>query len=227
MTDRPAILVLHLDESLVAVSKPGGLLVHRSEEASDRVFLLQDLKNQLGRTLYPVHRLDRAASGVIVFAFSSAGARALQASLNSGDAHKQYLVLVRGSAPDAFEVDHPLKDDRGVSRPARTAFRKLAELFRLSLLEARIFTGRRHQIRRHLARSAHQVLGDSTYGKGRINQFFRQEYGLPRLFLHASRLVLRHPLTGEPLVIFAPLPDDLREFLRRLPSCPGELLGTL
>lgn len=212
---------------MVAVSKPGGLIVHRTRESSDRIFLLQELGAQLGRFLYPIHRLDRASSGVIVFAFSSESAALLQASLSSPEARKEYLVLVRGSTPDRWESDGALSNENGVPQEARTAFEKMAEMSRCSLLRARIFTGRRHQIRRHLARAAHQIIGDTSYGKGRINTFFREAYGLPRLFLHAERLEIAHPVTGERLAIRAPLASDLREFLLRLPDCPRELVAGL
>ncbi len=228
MTDRLRDFpILHLDESFVAVSKPGGLIVHRTGESRDTVFLLQELGAQLGRFLYPVHRLDRAASGVIAFALSSEDAKLLQAALSADDARKEYLVLARGTTPEAWEVDRPLKNEAGVPQPAHTAFERVAEFSRLSLVRARIFTGRRHQIRRHLARSANQVLGDTTYGKGRINQFFRDTYGLPRLFLHAAALEIRHPRSGERVVLRAPLEEDLRAFLRRLPDCPADLVGSL
>ncbi|HVR75885.1 MAG TPA: pseudouridine synthase [Planctomycetota bacterium] len=221
------IPILHLDESFVAVSKPGGLLVHRTGESRDTVFLLQELGARLGRFLYPVHRLDRAASGVIALAFSGDDARLLQAALAAEETRKEYLVLARGSTPEAWEVDRPLTSDAGVPRPSRTSFLRLAEMSGLSLLRAVIFTGRRHQIRRHLAGCAHQVLGDTTYGKGRINRSFRESYGLPRLFLHAARLEVPHPRTGAMVTIAARLPQDLRAFLERLPDCPRELVDTL
>jgi tRNA pseudouridine65 synthase len=224
---RAPIPILHLDDDLVVASKPGGLIVHRTRESSDRVFLLQELSAQVGRFLYPVHRLDRAASGAIIFAFSSEAARLLQAALGAEDARKEYLTLVRGSTPERWESDLSLKNENGVPQAARTSFERLAELFRLSLLRARIWTGRRHQIRRHLARAAHQVLGDSTYGKGRINAFFRETYGLPRLFLHAERIEIAHPRTGERLAVRAPLAEDLREFILRLPDCPREIVEGL
>lgn len=223
----PKFDVLHLDECFVAVSKPPGLLVHRTREASDQVFLLQELGAQLGRFLYPAHRLDRATSGVITFAFSGEDARLLQMSLNGGETRKEYLALVRGSTPEEWEDDRPLSNKAGVKQAARTSFRRLAEFSRSSLLRARLFTGRRHQIRRHLAHKAHQVIGDTSHGKGRINQFFRDNYGLPRLFLHAERLEMPHPRTGDPLAIHVPLATDLREFLERLPDCPRELIATL
>jgi len=223
----PPIPLLHLDDDFVAASKPGGLIVHRTRESSDRVFLLQELSAQVGRFLYPVHRLDRAASGAIIFAFSSEAARLLQAALGAEDARKEYLTLVRGSPPERWESADPLKNENGVPQAARTSFERLAEFFRLSLLRARIWTGRRHQIRRHLARAAHQILGDSTYGKGRINAFFRETYGLPRLFLHAESIEITHPRTGARLVLRAPLAEDLRAFVLRLPDCPRELVEGL
>lgn len=222
---RPPITVLYRDDAIVAISKPGGLLVHRSRESTDRVFLLQLLRDQLGAHLYPVHRLDRATSGVMLFAFSSSSARDLQAALES--ATKEYVVLVRGSAPDRFVCDRPLRNDRGEPQVTRSCFDKLAEFSRCSLLRGVIETGRRHQIRRHLAHEAHQVIGDTTYGKGRINQFFRDEYQLPRLFLHSWRLQLQHPVSGVPLQFVDPLAADLAEFLQRLPDCPPEILQSL
>jgi tRNA pseudouridine65 synthase len=220
----PPIEVLFQDEAIVVAAKPSGLLCHRSAESRDRVFLLQTLRNQLGCHLYPVHRLDRAASGAIAFALGSEEARLLQASLGDPGSRKEYLVLVRGETPAAWESTRPLKSDAGVVQDAHTIFEKVAGFSRLTLLRAVLRTGRRHQIRRHLAHEAHQVLGDSTYGKGRINAFFREEFGLPRLFLHSSILEFRHPLSGAPTVVRCPLPEDLRGFLARLPDVPADLV---
>jgi tRNA pseudouridine65 synthase len=221
------IRVLHRDEHIVVVNKPGGMLVHRTKESADTVFLLQEMRNQLGLHVFPVHRLDRAVSGAIAFALSSEDARELQASMSKENARKEYLALVRGSTPAEGESRRPLTADNGVKKEAHTSFEKIAELSRCSLLRVRIYTGRRHQIRRHLSHLAHQLIGDTSYGKGRINAFFREEYGLPRLFLHASRLEIDHPRTGKRLEIFSPLADDLRRFLKRLPDHDASLLETL
>lgn len=219
--------ILYQDETFVAVDKPGGLLVHRTRGAADRRFLLQDLRDQLGRYLFPVHRLDRAASGVLVFGLSSEAAAAMQGALSSDDACKRYLVLVRGSTPDRWESRRPLSNEAKRKQDAHTEFEKLAEVSRCSLLSARIFTGRRHQIRRHLAHERHQVIGDTSYGKGKINGYFRGNFDLPRLFLHAASLEIDHPVTGERLGIRAPLPADLRGFLLRLPDVDPELVAGL
>jgi tRNA pseudouridine65 synthase len=219
--------ILHLDDHVVAVNKPGGLIVHRTRESADRVFLLQELGRDLGRFLFPVHRLDRAASGVLVFALSGQVARKLQESLSAADARKEYLALVRGETADRGRSDRPLTGPRGVRKPACTEYERLATMSRCSLLRVRIRSGRRHQIRRHLAHLHHQLIGDTTYGKGKINRFFRENYGLPRLFLHAAFLSIAHPSGRERLTVRAPLPADLREFLLRLPDCDRGLLATL
>ena len=213
------IEVLYQDESLVVVNKPGGVLVHRTREAAhDNIFLIQELRNQLGFHVFPVHRLDRAASGALAFGCSSAAARALQAALGAPKTVKRYLVLCRGLTPERWEVDRPLSNAERGTQDARTEFETVAHFANMSLVRARLWTGRRHQIRRHLAHSAHQVIGDTTYGKGRINRSLREQYGLPRMFLHAQELSFPHPEHGDRLQIHAPLPKDLHEFLLRLPE---------
>ncbi len=198
------------------MGKPGGLLVHRSREASDRVALLQIVRDRIGRHLYPIHRLDRAASGVILFALDSGAAAATHAALAAPDALKSYRVLVRGSTDLEFESRRPLHSEAGKPQEAHTSFRRLAEIDGFTLLEARLHSGRRHQIRRHLAHLAHQVVGDVRYGKGRLNRRLREEYGLPRLFLHAQRVSCAHPDGERRLDIEAPLAPDLAGFLDRL-----------
>ena len=222
-----AIEILYQDESLIAVNKPSGLIVHRTKESSDRVYLLQTLGRQVDKYLYPVHRLDRASSGIILFALSSEDAKLLQEEICHKEASKKYFALVRGSTPQEWEMTRPLSNDAKVKQNAHTSFRKIAEFSRCSLLIAEIYTGRRHQIRRHLNHCAHQILGDTTYGKGKINTFFRENYQLPRLFLHAFSLEIKHPRSKEPLQIKAPLFQDLREFLLRLPDCDPALVESL
>jgi tRNA pseudouridine65 synthase len=220
--------VLWLDEELVVVSKPAHMAVHRGGNiGKDEPVLLQTLRDQIGKHLYPVHRLDRPTSGIVAYGLTSAMAARLQENLHAPEARKEYLVLVRGTPPDEFVSERPLSDENDQPQPARTEFQRLAVLPRSSLLRARLCTGRMHQIRRHLAHLAHHVLGDTNYGKGRINAWFRATYGLPRLFLHAWRLCIRHPASDAPLELIDPLPEDLRLVLERMPEMPRELLASL
>ncbi|NNF43853.1 MAG: pseudouridylate synthase [Phycisphaerales bacterium] len=217
--------VIHQDDDVVVVDKPPGLTVHRHERSGRREpVVLQTLSKQLGRFLYPVHRLDRNTSGVLCFALSPDSARELQAALARPTCVKEYLVLVRGTTPPTFESTRPLRNDRGEPQPSRTECTRLAVCARCSLLRVRLHTGRYHQIRRHLNHLAHHVIGDTTHGKGRINQWFRDEYGLPRMFVHATRLVIDPLRTGSRAEWHAPLADDLRRFLTRLPDPPSPVV---
>lgn len=181
----------------------------------------------MGGPLFGVHRLDRPASGALLFARSSDAARDLHAALQHGSARKEYLVAARDATPESLVIDRPLKNDKGVPQPARTECERIASIGRHSLLKVRIVHGRRHQIRRHLKDRAHNVLGDTTHGKGRINAYLREHYGLPRLFLHASRLAFTHPRTRQRVEIVAPLALDLRGFLLRVPEFDPRVLDRL
>ncbi len=220
--------ILYLDDHLVVINKPAGICIHRGERSEDgEDFVLQLLHAQLNRYLYPVHRLDRGTSGVLAFALSRKAAAGLQASMQAEDSCKQYLTLVRGSTEASFCSRRPLTSEAGQKQPAISHFAKLAEFSRCSLLRARIETGRRHQIRRHLQHLAHQVIGDSTYGKGRINKWHREHFGLPRMFLHAEKLCVVHPISGEHCDWHAPLAKDLREYLLRMEDVDRGLVEML
>lgn len=217
----PPLTILRQEEDFVAVSKPGGLLVHRDKYHPDAPAALQVVRDQIGKFLYPFHRLDRATSGILLFGLSRASAASLQKSLAAADAHKQYVALMRypGSNHElgaTWTMDRPLTDDKGVARDSRTDFEVIETYSRCALVQCRIYTGRYHQIRRHANHSGRHILGDTTHGKGRLNAAFRELYGLPRLFLHLQRVEMAHPTTGEPLVIDDPMPEELTAVLHRL-----------
>lgn len=208
--------LLYQDADYVAVHKPPGLLVHRSWISQDEAFLLQRLRNQIGQRVYPVHRLDRATSGVIFFGLSSGAARRLQKVFESGQAAKTYRAVVRGWLEAPVLVDHDLDDRESGkgSRPARTRLAPLATVeidaavdryatARYALVEAEPITGRRHQIRRHLKHVDHPVIGDTTWGKGTHNRFFRERFGVHRLLLVSWETRFPHPLSGTPVRVRA------------------------
>ena len=208
--------LLYQDADYVAVHKPPGLLVHRSWISQDEAFLLQRLRDQIGQRVYPVHRLDRATSGVIFFGLSSGAARRLQEIFESGRADKTYRAVVRGWLEEPVLVDHDLDDRESgkAPRPARTRLTPLASVeidaavdryptARYSLVEAEPLTGRRHQIRRHLKHVDHPIVGDTTWGKGTHNRFFRKRFDVHRLLLVSWETRFRHPLTGNPIRVHA------------------------
>jgi len=218
--------ILYCDEHLVAIHKPSGLLVHRSAISQDRVFALQGLRDQLGRRVYPIHRLDRATSGVLLFGLDSASARAVAAQFESHQVSKRYRALARGWVDERGSIEHALRDEEGNRglQPARTRYRCLHRVelahavdrypsARYSLVEVEPLTGRRQQIRKHFKHISHHLIGDTTHGNGRHNRFFREHYGIHRLMLTAQQLNVVHPVSGEPLELRAlPEPEWLRLF---------------
>ena len=213
---RTPLEILFEDDSLVAINKPAGTLVHRGW-GNDDLPLLQQLRDQLGQRLHPAHRLDRATSGVLLFAKSSSAARDLQAQFAGRTVVKKYLALCRGHDAALQRVDHPLAPEKGQERkPAVTEFRLVGSHGRYGLYEATPLTGRVHQIRRHLKHAAHPIIGDVRYGKGEHNRIFRDHYGFHRLALHCYRLELRHPVTGELLILAAPPSEEFAALLGRL-----------
>jgi tRNA pseudouridine65 synthase len=237
MTGKRLDILFH-DEHFVAVNKPAGLLVHRSDlDRHETEFALQMVRGQVGCHVYPVHRLDRPTSGVLLFALSPDAARRAAEAFDSDAVIKTYLAVVRGIAEEEAVIDYPLQElperyavkseKKNIDpKEAVTAFRRLATVelplplgkfptVRYSLLEIRLRTGRRHQIRRHLKHLFHPVIGDTTYGEGRHNRLFRDELGCNRMLLHAAELSFPHPWSEEVVTISAPLAEEFAEIIRR------------
>ncbi len=213
-------LLLYADPSAVVIDKPAGLLVHTSAWAGPPETTVLDLvRARYGRDLHPVHRLDRQTSGVLLFARGGDAVARWQASLSAPDADKRYLALVRGCLSRPVDIDHPLSDDDGTPRDARSSVEPLCSRdgeARCSLVRVRIHTGRTHQVRRHLKHLSHPVLGDANYGKGALNRWYRERFDLPRLGLHARGLSVTHPFDGTELRVCAEVPDDLSRCLDAL-----------
>lgn len=218
----PELDILYQDAHLIAINKPAGLLVHPSlvdrHETRSAMTLLRD---QIGQFVYPVHRLDKPTSGVLLFALSPEIARRLTASFTEKRIEKRYLAVVRGYTEAAGLIDHPLKEryDKMTDRRAKkdkspqqavTEYRQLMTLelpvrvdrystSRYSLVEITPLTGRKHQIRRHFKHLSHPIIGDTSYGKSNHNRLFMERYDCRRLLLAATHLGLAHPVSGEPL----------------------------
>lgn len=231
--------ILFQDDYLVAVNKPAGLLVHRSAiDRHETRFALQLVRDQIGRRVYPVHRLDKPTSGVLLFALDVETARRLTAAFTAGEVSKRYLAVVRGHPDEQGTVDYPLLEpldkmtDRRArqdkpAQPAITDYRRLATVelpvrvdryptSRYALIEAAPRTGRKHQIRRHMKHIFHPVIGDTTYGKARHNRLFTERFGSTRLLLHAQHLAFVHPASGQSLALSAPLDEIFGRVVREL-----------
>ncbi len=216
--------LIHRDAHVLAVHKPAGLLVHRSPiDRHETEFALQYARElNDGEHVYPVHRLDRPTSGLLLFARDADTASRLGQALMAGEIQKTYLAMVRGWTPERGVIDEPLRDkaiDRRdtreqVMREARTRYRRLAitEIpvaiegyvsSRYSVVELQPETGRQHQLRRHLQHISHPIIGDTNYGRTRHNHYFAERFGGGRLMLAATALSFQHPATGTAMTLTA------------------------
>ncbi|MFW6342192.1 MAG: pseudouridine synthase [Halothiobacillaceae bacterium] len=237
--------VLYQDDWLLAVHKPAGLLLHRSEiDRHETEFALQYARAlNGGQHVYPVHRLDRPTSGLLLFARDPQTAGSLGRRIMAGEVEKHYLAVVRGWLEGSGTIDRPLRErpvdrrDRGSEQPVREAvtdYRCLATVeipefvetyptSRYSLVALNPRTGRKHQLRRHMQHAGHPIIGDTTYGRTRHNRYFADRFGHARLMLAAVGLQLAHPVTGAPLRLHAPLEDSFVQGLGIFPVLPEEL----
>ena len=234
MSESELLTIVYQDEYFVVIDKPSGLLVHRSWIASDaKQFAMQMLRDQLGQHVFPVHRLDRPTSGVLVFALSSEIARALNEQFAERDIKKTYHAVVRGYVDDAGIIDYALKEEHDkiadkqaqADKPAQDAVTeymcidrvelpfkvsKKHDTSRYSLVKLMPKTGRKHQLRRHMSHIRHPIIGDTRHGEGRHNRFFREHFDCHRLLLAATAIEFRHPVTAEQLSIEIEIPDILK-----------------
>lgn len=238
-TEAPELEVLYQDEHLVAINKPSGLLVHRSEiDKRETLFALQLTRDQIGQRVYPIHRLDRPTSGVLLFALSSEVAKQLSEQLINKEVDKRYLAVVRGYCQQEQKIDYALKEildkfadkDAKKDKPAQDAISYLTPIgtsempfpsgrypqSRYSLVELKPETGRKHQLRRHMAHVRHPIIGDTNHGDGKQNAAAKAHLALDRLALHAYSLNFVHPVNKQQLTISAPLDDELTQVLTKL-----------
>lgn len=223
----PSIEIVFQNDNLVVVNKPPNMLVHRTPISSDTCFLLQLLRDQLGRRVFPAHRLDRPTSGLMVFALNQASVSRLGMAFQEGAVEKSYLAVVRGWVYEGAVIDYPLKKEgKGEEQEAVSVYEPLGQIefpwpvsgfptARYSLLKITPKTGRWHQIRRHLAHIRHPVVGDVGHGDGKHNRLFREHLNIHRLMLHANFLSFSEPETGQ-VLSFLQKPD--RSFVQLFPE---------
>lgn len=215
--------ILYQDAYMVVINKPNGLLVHRSSIANDaEEFALQLLRDQIGQFVYPVHRLDRKTSGVLLFGLDKETTRLLQLEIENKQTLKEYHAIVRGYFPKEIKVDYALTNDRGKVQEAITQFKRLEtteievplgkySTSRYSLIAAFPQTGRMHQIRKHCNHLRHPIVGDRPHGCNKQNRLFKERWEMTTMLLHAKRIVLFHPFSKERISIEANFPN---EFIR-------------
>ncbi len=225
----PELSILYEDEQYIAVNKPAGMLVHRTplEKDPEALFAMIILRDQIGKKVYPLHRLDRPTSGVLLFAKSSEAASRLQPDFAIHKIKKYYLAVVRGFVPDAHgTINQPLSKDLNQElQDASSEYWRLAEVeipfcsspkyisSRYSLVKVFPHTGRMHQIRRHFAHLRHYIIGDSTHGDNKQNKFFRYHFESNHLLLHAWLLQFNHPYTGAEISIKAEVSTQLEKII--------------
>jgi tRNA pseudouridine65 synthase len=247
--EKPILTILYQDDYIVAVDKPAGLFVHRSYMDKDEIyFALQLVRDQVGKYVYPLHRLDRPTSGVLLFGLNEEVARLMGQVFIDKKIQKTYFALTRGHLLGAGEIDYPLKEkldklgDKNVSldkapQDAVTHYESLLtaslsikvgkfDSVRYSLIKLLPTTGRRHQIRRHLAHLRHPILGDINYGDNKQNPFFIEHFGFKRLMLIAKKVAFIHPITNVQLTIEAEFDQQWLEVFDEL-SWETKIIKTL
>jgi len=227
-----SVEILYQNERFAVVNKPPKMLVHKTEIANgDTEFLLQTVRDQLGRKVWPLTRLDRGTSGAIIFVFSPEDVAFFNANASI---EKFYFVVARGFAPQEGTIDHALRPpvdpylrtqktepQATVSHFKTIAFGEVPvplgkyDKTRLSLIRLWLETGRQHQIRRHLKWLAHPVIGDATYGKGNLNRALYEYFGISRMLLHCALLKIQLPGAAA-LAVQAPLDDEFKNVLDRM-----------
>ncbi len=216
--------ILYRDDDLVAINKPHGMLVHRTPIAAEAGhYALQLLRNMIGRSVFPAHRIDRKTAGVLLFTTTVEANSLMQQAFMNREVEKTYHAVVRGWLPDAGEIDYPLKDERGRSQQALTRYvcMQRSELAlpsagfptsRYSLVEIKPVTGRMHQIRRHFAHIFHPVIGDVKHGCNKQNRLLGQHFQLNIMLLHARSLRFSYPPHDQSVCIEATYQPEFSHF---------------
>lgn len=224
MSEKNLEIIYH-DDYLVAINKPHGLLVHRTKIATERdQFALQLLRDQLDRRVYPVHRIDRKTSGVLLFALDEDSNSRTTALFRDQKVEKTYWAIVRGFTDSEGTIDYALRKESGQLQESVTHYKTLAQTeipvplgkfntSRYSLLQVKPETGRMHQIRKHLAHIHHPIIADRPHGCNKQNKLFKEKWEMDSMLLHAKELKFKHPANNTVLQIEADLSTEFERTL--------------
>lgn len=192
--------IIYEDNDFIAINKPCAIMVHPTKITEDKVFLMQLLRDQIGQRVYPVHRLDRPTSGVLLFGKHSDAAAEISTLFRNQLVKKEYRAIVRGFMDEKGIINHPIANKKfAEAQRAVTLYKKLSEInypaaigpypsARYTYLALFPQTGRRHQLRRHLSHLRHPIIGDKRYGDLKHNKYFAENLGSPYLLLHALQM---------------------------------------
>lgn len=215
--------ILYQDEFMVAINKPYGWLTHKSKIARDATdIVLQQLRDQLNMKVYPIHRLDRKTTGILLFGLEPKIHTAMSQLFMQGEIEKTYVAIVRGFCKAADTIDYPLKNEAGKVQDALTTYETLLQseiplahgkfsTSRYSFVKLSPKTGRMHQLRRHMSHIFHPILGDRPHGCNKQNRLLKENFDFTEMLLHARKLQFVHPITkAEVLITAAYFPEFLR-----------------
>ncbi|OYD45540.1 pseudouridylate synthase [Sphingobacterium cellulitidis] len=217
--------IIFEDEDLIAINKPHGLLVHKSSIAADTSeFALQLLRDQIGKKVYPAHRLDRKTAGVLLFSLNKEMDSAIQTAFSQNLIKKEYLAVLRGHTEPEGTIDYPLKKENGTIQEALTHYKTLAQTeidlpfgkfqtSRYSLVLAEPQTGRMHQLRRHFAHIFHPIIGDRPHGCNKQNKLWKDTFEHDTMLLHAKKIQFKHPINQQDIIIEANIQPEFQRAL--------------
>ena len=222
--------ILYQDEYIIAINKPSGLLVHKSFYARDaKIFAIQELRNQIGgQHVYPIHRLDRKTSGVLLFALDKEALKIMNDRFATREVEKKYLAILRGWSPEEMTIDYDLTNDDGVKQNAITYFHRLQTTeidlvynnhptSRYCLVEAIPETGRMHQLRKHFKHVFHPILGSRPHGCNKQNKLLLENFALKGMMLHAHQFVFNHLKKKKKITLNAKVNEEFAKV--------GDILG--